>query len=165
MFIVVGITFSPGMPSLIIVTGIGLIVRYFYFKFVFIRFSRIPKSFDESLNTILLRLLAFGIFSHLILAIWMYGVDELFDHRDSFLHHELYSNTDDKFKVFWLIVVKRAVDSWYLSALLVFYVFYFFVWEFLRELYLKCIKKKEAFKASPEMLKATIGNEGYVKGV
>lgn len=165
MFIVVGITFSPGIPSLLIVTGIGLMLRYLYFKFVFIRFSRIPKSMDESLNTMLLRLLAFGIFSHLILAIWMYGVDELFDHTDSFLDHELYRNGDDKFKVFWLIVVKRAVDSWYLSALLVFYLFYFFLWEVLREIYLKCFGKKQTFKASPNMLKDTIGNEGYVKGV
>ena len=122
-------------------TGIGLILRYLYFKFVFIRFSRIPKPIDESLNTILLRLIVFGIFSHLIIAIWMYGVDDMFDHEDSFLDHNLYNDDNSSFQRFWLIVIKRGVDSWYLSALLIFYLFYFFLWGFMREVYIKCTGK------------------------
>jgi len=78
------------MPSLLMLTGIGLILRYLYFKFVFIRFSKIPKPIDESLNSILMRIIVIGLFSHLIIAIWMYGVDSMFDHEDSFLHHDLY---------------------------------------------------------------------------
>ena len=79
------------MPSLLMLTGIGLILRYLYFKFVFIRFSKIPKPIDESLNSILLKVIVIAIFSHLIIAIWMYGVDSIFGHQDSFLDHELYN--------------------------------------------------------------------------
>ncbi len=46
LFILVGFVFSPGMPSLVILTGIGLIIRFVYLKFIFIRFSRIPKPLD-----------------------------------------------------------------------------------------------------------------------
>lgn len=145
-------------------TGIGLIVRYFYFKFVFIRFSKIPKPIDESLNTILLRLIVFGIFSHLILAIWMYGVD-MFDHKDSVVDHDLYNDEDSSFKRFWLILVKRMLDTLYLTILLIFYLFYFFLWRFMREVYNKCTGKVEVFKAAPEMLKDTVGNGGYVMGI
>jgi hypothetical protein len=75
LFIFVGFVFSPGMPSLVILTCIGLAIRYVYLKFIFIRFSRIPKFIDESLNSIMFRYLVFGLFAHIILAIWMYGVD------------------------------------------------------------------------------------------
>jgi len=39
------------------------------------------------------------------------------------------------------------------------------LWGFLREVYNKCTGKYEVFKASPEMLKDTVGNGGYVKGI
>lgn len=116
------------MPSIVILTAIGLVLRYIYLKFVFIKFSKIPKSIDESLNSLMLRYLIFGLFAHLILALWMYGVNELFDHKDSFLSHELYDESDSKFTKFWMIVFKRCVDTWYLSGLLAFYLFYFFLW-------------------------------------
>lgn len=80
VFIYISIVLSPGIPSLIILTLFGLALRYFYFKFVFIKFSKIPKPLDESLNNLLLKLIVFTIFSHLIFAIWMYGVNDLFDH-------------------------------------------------------------------------------------
>ncbi len=63
------------MPSLVILTAIGLVLRYLYLKYIFIKFSKIPKPIDESLNTVMMRYLVFGIFFHLILAIWMYGVN------------------------------------------------------------------------------------------
>ncbi len=165
IFIFVGLVLSPGMPSLIILTGFGLILRYVYFKFVFIRFSKIPKPLDESLNTILLIVLVFALFFHLIMAIWMYGGDELFDHTDSFLHQKLYSDDDSYFTKFWLILIKRCVDSLYLTALLIFYTFYFFLWGFLRDIYNKCTGKTSIIKAFPEMLKDTVRNGGYVSGI
>lgn len=123
---------------MLMLTLFGLILRYLYFKFVFIRFSRIPKPIDESLNTILLRCLVFGIFSHIILAIWMYGANGMFNHKDSIVDNDLYDSHDSNFTVFWLIVVKRGLDTLYLTILLIFYLFYFFLWGFLRDVYYKC---------------------------
>jgi len=138
------------MPSLVILTAIGLVLRYIYLKFSFIRFSRIPKPIDESLNTIMLRYLIFGLFAHLILAIWMYGVNELFDHQDSFLDHDLYTDEDSNFTKFWMIFFKRCVDTWYLTGLLAFYLSYFFLWAFVRDIYNKCTGKKEKiYRAAP----------------
>ena len=130
------------MPSLILLTSVGLVLRYIYLKYAFIRFSRIPKPIDESLNNVMLRYMIFGLFAHLILAIWMYGVSELFDHKDSFFDHDLHSNDDSNFKKFWMILFKRCVDSWYLTGLLAFYLSYFFLWGLMRDIYYKCTLKK-----------------------
>lgn len=165
VFIYVGFVLSPGIPSLLILTLFGLALRYIYFKFVFIEFSKIPKPLDESLNNLLLKLLVCTIFSHMIFAIWMYGVNDLFDHKDSFLSSDLYTENDSDFKKFWLILIKRCVDSWYITALLVFYCFYFFLWGVFRDIYNRCTGRIKVFRASPQMLKGTIGNGGYVYGL
>ena len=46
MIIFVGFSFAPGIPFMIILSWLGLITRYVYFKYVFIRFCRIPKSYN-----------------------------------------------------------------------------------------------------------------------
>lgn len=46
MIVFIGFTFSGGMPSLLILSFLGLIIRYVYYKFAFIRYSRVPPAFN-----------------------------------------------------------------------------------------------------------------------
>ena len=46
MIFFVGFAFSGGMPCMIVVTFVGIITRYSYLKFLFIRFSKVPRTFD-----------------------------------------------------------------------------------------------------------------------
>jgi hypothetical protein len=46
MVFLVGMTFSGGMPVILVLCFIGIITRYIYFKWIFIRFSRVPKTID-----------------------------------------------------------------------------------------------------------------------
>jgi hypothetical protein len=50
MVFMVGVIFCGGMPLMIVLSFIGIITRYIYFKFIFIRFSKVPKTIDEALN-------------------------------------------------------------------------------------------------------------------
>ena len=43
-------SFSTGMPLIMISCAIAFVLRYFYFKLVFIRFNHIPNALDEALN-------------------------------------------------------------------------------------------------------------------
>lgn len=46
MVILVGYVFSSAIPLLLPLTFIGLITRYYYFKYSFVRFCRIPRTYD-----------------------------------------------------------------------------------------------------------------------
>ncbi len=74
MVVFVGFVFSGGMPFLLILSAIGLIGRYFYFKWSFIKYCRIPKAYDESMNDRAILLIFGTILLHILASIWMYGV-------------------------------------------------------------------------------------------
>ena len=78
MILLVTMMFSGGMPVMIPITFIGLFTRYLYFKHSFIRFCRVPKTFNESINNKVLRILPFCVFFHFAFSLWMYGVSEIF---------------------------------------------------------------------------------------
>jgi hypothetical protein len=46
MIFFMGLAFSGGMPIILVLCFIGLATRYYYFKFYFIRFCRVPSTFD-----------------------------------------------------------------------------------------------------------------------
>lgn len=46
MVFLIGLAFCGGMPSMLVLSFIGIITRYIYFKWIFIRFSRVPKTID-----------------------------------------------------------------------------------------------------------------------
>lgn len=50
LILFVGMAFSGGMPLILIPCTLAFATRYLYFRLLFIRFSRIPKSWDEAIN-------------------------------------------------------------------------------------------------------------------
>jgi hypothetical protein len=83
MIMLVGFTFSGGMPCIIPITFIGIITRYFYLKFLFIRFSKVPKPIDEHLNEQVITYFPWILFFHFLMSIWMYSVPTIFAFEES----------------------------------------------------------------------------------
>lgn len=67
------------------ISFIALITRYAYYKHSFLRFCRIPKTFNETINERLLRIMPFCVFFHFAFSIWMYGVGTIFAYEKSWM--------------------------------------------------------------------------------
>lgn len=46
MIMVIGLFFGGPLPAIIFVSFIGLITRYVFFKIMFIKYSRVPKTYN-----------------------------------------------------------------------------------------------------------------------
>ena len=78
MIVFVGFTFSGGIPFMTLLSLLGLATRYIYFKYAFIRYSRVPKSYTVAMNNRVKLIIPLVIVFHIFLSIWMLGVDEIF---------------------------------------------------------------------------------------
>jgi hypothetical protein len=65
------------------VTFIGIITRYAYLKFLFIRFSKVPKTIDEALNETVISYFPWTLALHFCMSIWMYSVRTIFAFEES----------------------------------------------------------------------------------
>lgn len=63
---------------MIVVSFVGLITRYLYFKYIFIRFCRVPKTYNEALNSRAISILKIILLIRCLLSIYMYGADGIF---------------------------------------------------------------------------------------
>lgn len=66
------------MPAIIPVTFLGLISRYIYFKIAFIKYSRVPKVYNEALNMRVLNIIKITLILRLMFGIWIYGAYDIF---------------------------------------------------------------------------------------
>lgn len=78
MIVYVGLALSPGMPLITLATALALALRYFYFKLLFIRFSKVPKAYDEALDLKVAGLLPYALLMHLAIGVWQFGVSSVF---------------------------------------------------------------------------------------
>ena len=78
MLIFVGLIFSGGMPFLPILTFVGLVTRYWVFKYIFVRYCRIPKYYTDAMNNRAQLILQITIVLHVALSIWMFAVGNIF---------------------------------------------------------------------------------------
>lgn len=65
------------IPFLLIFATIALATKLIYWRIMFIRFSRIPPTFDESLNNTILKILPWALIIHCAISIWSYGADSI----------------------------------------------------------------------------------------
>lgn len=78
MYVFIGFGFAGGMPSFLFLTFFGLIIRYIYFKFAFIRYSRVPPAYNEALNDEMILLMPTTLIIHCLISIYMYGSTTVF---------------------------------------------------------------------------------------
>lgn len=50
LLVFMAFAFYSGMPLILVPCGIALVLRYFYYKLVFLRFNLTPPALDEALN-------------------------------------------------------------------------------------------------------------------
>lgn len=63
---------------MILVSCLGLVTRYVYFKYLFIRFCRVPKTYNEALNTRAISILKIILFLRCLISLYMYGAEDIF---------------------------------------------------------------------------------------
>jgi hypothetical protein len=105
----VGIIFCGGMPLMVGLSFIGIITRYIYFKFIFIRFSKVPKTIDEALNETVLTYFPWMMILHFGVSIWMFGDTEIFQSDSS------YFSTLVIFNLFLVFFIKQPNFSYILN--------------------------------------------------
>lgn len=74
----ISLIMSAGMPLITIVAFFAITFRYIYLKFHFIRFCKIPKTFDVALDNKVTDMLPYALLIHFVFAIWMFGVTDIF---------------------------------------------------------------------------------------
>lgn len=75
------LAFGGGMPAINIICFFALMLRYFYQKYYFFRFCRVPKMFDEALDLQVTSLIPYGVIVHFAFSIWMFGNDGVFQYN------------------------------------------------------------------------------------
>jgi hypothetical protein len=118
LIIFVGLTFSAGMPFIIIPCAFALVLRYFSYKIMFIRFSKLPKSLDEAMNEKILNMLPFALLLHFLFGVWMLGSESIFVTDTSLADSMLSSDLSFLRNIGFLVV--RFSSSWYYA--LVFFI-------------------------------------------
>lgn len=78
MIVFVTMILCGPMPLMMVLGTVALGSRYLYWKYYFIRFCKIPPTFDESLNTNVLNILPWAVFIHLAVSIYAYGNTDIF---------------------------------------------------------------------------------------
>lgn len=131
MIIFVGFAFAPGIPFMIVLSWVALITRYVYFKYIFIRFCRIPKSYNHSMNQTILAIFPISLAFHLIFALWMYGVSSIFAMNNTVIEQFVIifliqlQTTQFEFLSFLATIWQKISATWYVflffSLLLIIY--------------------------------------------
>lgn len=63
---------------MMIVVFLCLLVRYFYLKFMFIRFYKAPHPYNSILNDRVIVIMKVVLVARLLISIYMYGADDVF---------------------------------------------------------------------------------------
>ena len=92
------LTFSGGMPLLLVFLLVCIFCLYWTNKFYFVKDTMQPSRYNTSLTETITAILPLSIILHLSMSIWIYGVSEIFPNQNtsSFLNKakSLFSNTD-----------------------------------------------------------------------
>lgn len=78
MIVLIGFIFGGGSPCMIIVSFIGLATRFLYYRYIFIRFCRVPKTYNQALNDRALSIMKIVLFIRCLLSLYMYGANNVF---------------------------------------------------------------------------------------
>lgn len=63
---------------MMIVVMICLGIRYFYWKYIFVRFCRVPNIYNQILNDRVLTILKYILLLRSMISLYMYGADDVF---------------------------------------------------------------------------------------
>lgn len=84
LIVFVSLLLAGPMPLMILLGTVALGTRYLFWKYYFIRFCKIPPTFDESLNTKIMNILYWCVIIHLAISIFAYGNNEIFSVKNDF---------------------------------------------------------------------------------
>lgn len=106
------------------VSFFALAFRYFYLKYIFIRYCKIPKTIDEALDQKVSGLLPYSVLLHFMIGIWMFGVTTIFS-SDSSSFNDWVNGFDYAFLQQIAFILARMLGTWYYSLFFLVVVFVF----------------------------------------
>ncbi len=63
---------------MMVVVLICLFIRYFYWRFIFVRFSKVPNQFNGVLNERMISIMKIILLIRCLISIYLYGADVVF---------------------------------------------------------------------------------------
>ena len=76
--IFVTLFYSSGIPMMLVFGSISLFLQYLCNKYILLRFSRKPPTFDQNLHEKTMKVLPMAVLLHLLVAIYIYGYPLIF---------------------------------------------------------------------------------------
>ena len=75
-------------PALYIVSAFAFLMTFAVDKCMLLKFYRKPKTYDDSLARMVISLMPYAMFGHLVFSMAMFGADDVFyDSRCNHSHH------------------------------------------------------------------------------
>lgn len=131
MIVFVSLALSGGMPAITIVSFFAILFRFIYFKYIFLRYCKIPKAFDEALDNKVMVLMQYSLLIHFMISIWMFGVSSIFN-QDSISFSSSVFIILCRFKTwttaFSLKSASSLIDSSLRGTILRYFWWYFWFW-------------------------------------
>lgn len=78
LVVATGFIFGGGIPLMMVVVLACLLFRYFYFRYHFIRFCRVPPVYNEILNSRAVDILKGILICRCLISLYMYGATDIF---------------------------------------------------------------------------------------
>lgn len=78
LIISTGVIFGGGIQIMMPIVLICLTIRYFYWKFTFIRFCKVPNIYNEILNDRIISILKVVLIIRCLISLYMFGADDVF---------------------------------------------------------------------------------------
>lgn len=103
---------------MMVIVLVCVLCRYFYFKFVFIRFCRVPALMCSILNERAILILKGILICRCLLSLYMYGANNIFAmEKSAFMKWA--DSLDVAFFQSIFIILSRALLTWYYTIFLI----------------------------------------------
>lgn len=78
LIIATAMIFGGGIQLMMAVVTICFTIKYFYYKFIFVRFCRVPIQFNEILNERAILIMKIILIIRFMISLYMFGAEDVF---------------------------------------------------------------------------------------
>lgn len=121
LIISTGFIFGGGIQLMMVVVFICLLIRLYYYRFLFIRFSKVPAHYNEVLNDRVISILKAVLLLRCLISLYMYGADDVFAMEKSTFMKWASSLGVPVFSSIF-VVFSRVLLTWYYSIFVLLFI-------------------------------------------
>jgi hypothetical protein len=119
--------YCSGMPLMLAFGSCSLFLQFLGYKYIFLRNSRKPPTFDDQLHQKAMAVLPFSVILHLMIAIYVYGTNIFFPTNalTSNISYAYFSFSASGYNSNSQIILGRLINTPWLSLLLILMIVYY----------------------------------------